>query len=574
MGYTLSVSNSSGAIVNSSASQLFLANYTPVNAGLFNSNNLYIPFSNDGIIADLDTGAGAGGKYDNSVFLFSSGFFLSGLAGINDWANGVMSASRIQDYSTGPVREYPGFNSIFIVKASDAPFSKSWQDWRYAVADGASFYDGNGDAIYNPVDLNNNSVWDTNEDRPDLIGDFTAWCVFNDGIPSGLRRFSNVDPMGIEIQQTIFGWSAPGTPLSNSMFVRYSLINKSGSYEKFDSVYFSFASDPDLGDYADDLVGSDSLLNLGYVYNSGPDDVFGNNCPAFGIAVLQGPPAYIPGKTFTDVNGNGIYDHGSDTPLDTAFNHKGKYLSRDAFPGAENLKMTSFQHYMSSHPTNGDPNTKTELRNYLLGGRDKFGQRINPCTWSFGSVYPPANCALVNPEYFYSGDPVTSTGWLNNTGVDQRMLVNTGPFTLVRNKKVDIIGAYSVGRHSTASLNSVNVLKDNITYIKEFYNDNFTRTGLPGANSNINGEGFSLGDNYPNPFNPVTVIGFSIPVASEVSLKIYDILGNEVADLVNSAKTAGYHNVQFNSTGLASGVYFYQLRAGSFSQIKKMIIVK
>jgi len=100
---------------------------------------------------------------------------------------------------------------------------------------------------------------------------------------------------------------------------------------------------------------------------------------------------------------------------------------------------------------------------------------------------------------------------------------------------------------------------------------------------------FSLSQNYPNPFNPTTKIKFTIPVvetghAPSVQLKVYDVLGNEIATLVNEEKPAGSYEVEFSAIGgsasggnawnLSSGIYFYQLKAGSFIETKKMLLVK
>jgi hypothetical protein len=85
---------------------------------------------------------------------------------------------------------------------------------------------------------------------------------------------------------------------------------------------------------------------------------------------------------------------------------------------------------------------------------------------------------------------------------------------------------------------------------------------------------FSLTQNYPNPFNPTTVITYSIPKESNVKLKVYNILGKEVATLVNSNQKAGEYNISFNAAKLASGVYFYTISAGSFNSTKKMILMK
>jgi len=85
---------------------------------------------------------------------------------------------------------------------------------------------------------------------------------------------------------------------------------------------------------------------------------------------------------------------------------------------------------------------------------------------------------------------------------------------------------------------------------------------------------YLLSQNYPNPFNPTTVISYQLPVNSNVSLRLYDILGNEVARLVDEMQDAGRHEVEFNGSRFPSGVYFYQLRAGGFVETRKMILLK
>ena len=85
---------------------------------------------------------------------------------------------------------------------------------------------------------------------------------------------------------------------------------------------------------------------------------------------------------------------------------------------------------------------------------------------------------------------------------------------------------------------------------------------------------FSLAQNFPNPFNPITTIQFSLPQAGDVTLKIYNVLGEEVKTLVNEYKEIGNHSVQFNANNLASGMYLYRFQAGSFVETKKMILLK
>lgn len=80
--------------------------------------------------------------------------------------------------------------------------------------------------------------------------------------------------------------------------------------------------------------------------------------------------------------------------------------------------------------------------------------------------------------------------------------------------------------------------------------------------------------NYPNPFNPATTIKYSIPELSFVILKVYDVLGNEIAILVNEEKSMGIYVVEFDATNYNSGVYFYRLQTSNFTQTKKMSLMK
>ncbi len=100
-----------------------------------------------------------------------------------------------------------------------------------------------------------------------------------------------------------------------------------------------------------------------------------------------------------------------------------------------------------------------------------------------------------------------------------------------------------------------------------------TTVGINIISTEIPGE-FKLENNYPNPFNPETNIRYQLPKASMVSIKLYDIAGREVATLVNENHFAGYYNYQFNANGLSSGIYFYKIQAGEFSDIKRMVLIK
>ena len=92
--------------------------------------------------------------------------------------------------------------------------------------------------------------------------------------------------------------------------------------------------------------------------------------------------------------------------------------------------------------------------------------------------------------------------------------------------------------------------------------------------TNLSPVEFILQQNYPNPFNPVTVIKYGLPVKSNVQLKIFNSIGEEIQTLVNEEKPAGSYEVEFNASNLPSGIYFYQIKAGSFSETKKMVLLR
>jgi hypothetical protein len=85
---------------------------------------------------------------------------------------------------------------------------------------------------------------------------------------------------------------------------------------------------------------------------------------------------------------------------------------------------------------------------------------------------------------------------------------------------------------------------------------------------------FGLFQNYPNPFNPSTTIEFMLPISEKVKLDIFNITGQKVETLVDQRMKAGEHSIEFDAKNLASGVYFYQIQAGLFRDVKKMIVIK
>lgn len=548
-------------------------------------NNIDMPIGSNGVFADLliPPATVAGGKLANNVFLYSGGFYMTGITNGKLWANGMMTASRITDYLPGTyyAGAYDSRAQLYVIKSSDPDFDigvtdpakRSWTQWKIAVSLGADFYDGDHDGIYNPIDKNGNGKWDPDEDRPDLLGDVTAWCVYSDQLDASLRLFNDVLPQGIEIRQSVFAYNANG-PLANIIFIRYKIVNTGFVADVLDSVYFSTVADADIGDNGMlDLVGCDTILNAGFTYHLASSTKWGATPPCFLINFLQGPRSYIPEVTFIDNNGNGVFDSGIDTPIDTATDIRGKFLGVGKYPGAKNLGLSSFVHYFGGT----DPANRYQLRNLTLG-LDNTGNKIDPCTWTQGSVFGGVNCANVDPFFMYSGDPVANTGWINIAPRDQKQILNTGPFKLNKNDTVSILVAYVVGQ-GTDGLNSITVAKNNDVAAQNLFDSNFPPT--TGINDNIISKiDYNLYQNFPNPFNPSTTIKYSLSHESNVKLLLYNSLGQMVKVLVNSPQSSGYHEFNFNASGLASGVYFYTLLTGStsgdqsFHSTRKMLLIK
>ncbi|MCZ7602033.1 MAG: T9SS type A sorting domain-containing protein [Melioribacteraceae bacterium] len=500
-------------------------------------------------------------RLDSIIIMYGGGFILSGYSNGNLIANGVAPPSLIEDYLPGNVNTAPESddNIVYSVFSTDTPFGQSWQDWKTAVDQGAYFYDGDDDGVYNPLDKNSNGQWDADEDKPDILFDATYFTVYNDAVPQSNRKFNTVTPQGIEIRQTAFA-SSNNTLLSNTVFFRYSIVNTGMIADTLKDVIFSPYTDNDIGDHNDDLVGCDTLLQSAIAYNRPgySDAKFGINPPAIYTTILQGP------LKFTGNNN------------DIAFNKLGPDLGVVEYPGFVNVGIEAHVHYQSADPTVGDPGNAIEQRYFHLG-TTRSGMVLDPCNWNLGHVINQ-ECSNVIPYLWYSGDPVTQTGWINSNPTDQRQIVSSGKFDLIKNEPIDIIVAYTAER-GTDALNSITKTRESVEYLFEEYERNFsTIVSVDDKPEEVVNE-FSLSQNYPNPFNPSTTIKFTVPLdvkreTSITKLVVYDILGREIKTLVNEVKAPGTYEVTFNASQLASGVYFYRLQSGSFMQTKKMILMR
>ncbi|MBI2418832.1 MAG: T9SS type A sorting domain-containing protein [Ignavibacteriales bacterium] len=183
-------------------------------------------------------------------------------------------------------------------------------------------------------------------------------------------------------------------------------------------------------------------------------------------------------------------------------------------------------------------------------------------------------------KYPFSGDPVTQTGWYEGGAGpapgDRKMLMACGPFNLAAGEKQEFTYAVLID-NADNNLNAITKIKNMVLAAQAYYHSLSASTITAAEDNKVMLSGFSLEQNYPNPFNPSTVINYQLAESGKVTLKVYDILGNEVVTLVNEEQAAGRHQAVFSAAdkkALASGVYFYRLQAGENSVVKKMMLMK
>lgn len=187
-------------------------------------------------------------------------------------------------------------------------------------------------------------------------------------------------------------------------------------------------------------------------------------------------------------------------------------------------------------------------------------------------LYPDGNSMVIDfSRYIDSSVAVNPLNFTCSNNGGNPVSIQWGVVNDVSKLLVTFQGLVSGTQYALqiSGLKSINGVLMNDTTV------NFTTSGTTGVEGNESSlNSFNLEQNYPNPFNPSTVIRYQIPVENHVSLKVFDSIGNQVAVLVNEDQDAGSYSVNFNGAGLSSGVYFYQIRAGGFVKMNKLILMK
>ncbi len=304
-------------------------------------------------------------------------------------------------------------NRFYLVSVYDSANSKAYNEYQNAVAQGAPF-----------VDRNMNGSYEPDEDLPDMYGDEMFWCVFNDSLRLKSSGGDGYGPsMILEIQQTLWRYFFA---LQDIIFIRQVISNPTVS--KVEDILVSFNMDIDLGHYSDDLVGCDTLLNLGYSYNNGADKD------------LEGPP-YALGTVIAD----------------------NRDLQLEAFAPALFPPLPHFHWYMP-------------FRFYQQAKISADYTYINPQKFKFGKGADSTS----NARYIFSGDPLSQHGWLDKSQEDKKYTHTLQKFDLAPGASHTIYGAIVYGKGNSA-LNSVSVMKENAAKVLQAIRGGFKRADPPPA---------------------------------------------------------------------------------------------
>ncbi|MGH1365753.1 MAG: FlgD immunoglobulin-like domain containing protein [Calditrichia bacterium] len=336
-----------------------------------------------------------------------------------------------------------------------------WENWPGDL--GAPYYD-----------LNNNGQWDPGVDEPGLDNaEQVIWFVCHDLATGPNAQVFGSEPVGLELQVTQWNRSATvNTANENAIFRRYRILNKSG-YD-IEQMYLSYFSDIEIGEFNNDLAGSDSSEQLVYVYNGTVIDVGtqGVGTPAFGVTLLQGPLSEAPGE-------QAQFD----------------FRTRD---GYRNIPMSSFTYRGGNSPSDEDifsgqiaPGiTPQRWYNWLRGYLPEPDTSIQ-----IAQVYRSGPQAGEQTFFPLDGNPVVQLGDLDATGdnlskEDRAVFLNSGPFTLANSDTQEVIYALVGGFNDEQedNLSGLIAFRNNVSAIRESFGESAPRPGItysiqPGSSS-------------------------------------------------------------------------------------------
>ncbi len=512
-----------------------------VRARIFNNGSLFWRRGGDHIYYEVPKDGGVNAIFNSSIWI--GGLVQDELrvaaARYGSWQ---FWPGPLDDQGNPPANCTP-FDRIYEITRDDidafnatGDISENLRDWPWRL--GAPVVDGDGD-------LDNYNL--NGGDRPALVGDQMLWWVMNDAAGPHLSPGSDSPPIRMEVQGSAFAFGRSDLRLSTITFYRYKLLYK--GHAPLEDAYFGIYADVDLGSFDDDYIGSDSTLHLGFSYNADNDDSgycgYDGPPPAIGYTFLRTPPAPVDGR---DNDRDGVIDEPGEMLGMTSFVSVGDGGGVIASP----QRALDYYYYMQARWKNG--------RFVTLGG---YGYDFSDTPTSF----------------FYSGDPTTSQFWselnvdhqgTSRTPADRRFVLSTGPFAMQPGDEQEIVFAI-VWARGDDHLNSVRRLKSAVQGIQGIDLTPDVASLLPSIEPTY---GLGFAQNYPNPFSETTTIRYSLPQTMTVRLRIFDVLGREVAALVDEQQQGGIYEAPFAAQDLPGGVYFYQIEMDHLRFTKPMMLVR
>jgi hypothetical protein len=385
---------------------------------------------------------------------------------------------------------------------------------------GAPVADGNGiPTDYEP----------SQGDRPAIVGREAAFFAGNDGGQDEVTHggFPNV---GMDVR--VLAAALPSKPDVEVVYFRYALtLRNPVALEK---AFIGFYVDPDVGDIQTDLVGSDTVRSTGFAYKrENTDAVYGPAPPAVGVTIVSGPLAE---GDLMDNDGNGLVDE----------------------PG-ERLRMTSFVSGDDVH--DGRPEY---YYNHLQGLCGRSGK---PIPYESNCLNP----GTAGPTHFwYSGDPVTGTGWLDDRiPLDRVFLLSTGPFDWLPGEErvVEIAVIWARVADNLASAERVRSIGGYLAGSPDVFGTAIEEEGIEP------GPGTQEVAVYPNPARENVNVSYLISKPSPVMITVFDVIGRAVRSTPAHFRSVGRYTEAVDLGSLPGGVYLLRVDAGDSASYGSLLVV-
>jgi hypothetical protein len=512
----------------------------------------------------------------------------------------------------------PGYTNLTSSKPAMSNDPASWPSVWPTALNLPDDYNGHwygffGRDIFN-ADLETFFVLDDSQDKEWLP--FGFYPILNDSSRGGL---------GLRVEVRELQWSNYG--LEDIIFLHYDIINIS-DYD-YDSVFVGFYNNLGVGgsDAADDMASFDKKIDLAYGFDSDGFGDPGNGPTGFiGIALLESPGNPFDG---IDNDEDGMIDEMRNDGIDNDgdWNPEFDDVGADGTPGtgdfgegdgiptsgepnfdqtdkdeSDQIGLTSFATILHTlNSTYGFPKDDESYWEIFTSGIDTSIQNANLSIITGSGPYnlrkgmrERISAAIIlgsnREDLFYNKD-IAQIFYNSNYGFASIINPNTQLTTVAAagSQILEVVSneGFSVGDEIVINLGGENEEINIITGFGSILLQNplqyYHEAGEPlgklittsvRENYETYSSHYNLDQNYPNPFNPITTISYSLPATALVKIKIFNILGQEIATLVNQEKPAGNYEVNFNASNLPSGVYIYKMKAGEYVETRKMVLLK